>query len=42
MCFDDLQNLAHFQKEDQLHSLNFPEVFNSKKCGYFNAQKLMF
>ena len=33
---------SHFQKKDQIHSLNISEVIDSEKCGYFNARKLLF
>ena len=36
------RNDAHFQKKDQLLSLNISEVIHSKKCGYLNARKLLF
>ena len=32
------QNFAHFEKKDQLHSLNIWEVIESEKCGYLNAR----
>ena len=32
------QDLAHFEKKDQLHSSNISEVIDPKKCGYFNAR----
>ena len=32
-------NFAHFEKEDQLHSLNTLEVIDSKKCGYLKGRK---
>ena len=32
----------HFQKKDQLHSLNISEVIDSEKSGYVNARKLPF
>ena len=34
--FQSTQNFAHFEKEDQLDSLNIWEVIDSKKCGYLN------
>ena len=36
------QTFAHFQKKDQVHSLNIFEVIESEKCGDFNARKLLF
>ena len=36
------KNLAHFEKNDQLHSLNNSKVIDSEKCGYFNVLKLLF
>ena len=35
------QNLAHFEKKDQLHSLNLSEVIYPEKSRYFNARKLL-
>ena len=32
----------HFQKKDQLYSLNISEVTDSEKFGYLNARKLLF
>ena len=32
----------HFEKKDQLHSLNTSEVIDSEKCCYLNARKLFF
>ena len=32
----------HFEKKDQLFSLNISEVSDSEKCGYLNARKLLF
>ena len=32
----------HFEKKDQLHSLNISEVIESEKYGYLNALKLPF
>ena len=32
----------HFEKKHQLYSLNISEVSDSRKCGYLNAQKLLF
>ena len=28
------QNFVHFEKKNQLHSLNISEVIDSKKCGF--------
>ena len=39
---ESTENFAHFEKKDQLHSLNNLEVINPHKCGYFNAYKLLF
>ena len=39
---ESTQNFLHFQKKDQVHSLNIWEVIESEKCGDFNAQKLLF
>ena len=36
------QNLAHFEKKDQLHRLNIMDYIGPEKCGYFNAWKLPF
>ena len=36
------QNFVHFEKEDQLHSLNISEVIGPRKCGYFNTRKPIF
>ena len=32
----------HFEKKDQLHSLNISEVTDSEKYGYLNARTLPF
>ena len=32
----------HFEKKDQLYSLNISQVSDSWKCGYLNARKLLF
>ena len=32
----------HVEKKDQLCSLNISKVSDSEKCGYLNAQKLVF
>ena len=39
---ESIQNFAHFEKKDQLHSFNISKVIDQKKCGYFNAQKPLF
>ena len=39
---ESTQSFAHFEKKDQLHSLNILEVFDTNKCGYFNVRKLLF
>ena len=31
-----------FEKKDQRYTLNIWEVIDSEKCGYLNAQKLLF
>ena len=36
------QNLVHFEKKDQVYSLNISKVIDSEKCGYLNVQKLQF
>ena len=36
------QNFAHFQKKDQLHSLNISKDINPHKCCYFISPKLLF
>ena len=35
------QNFAHFEKKDQLHSLNLGEVIEPEKGGQCNARKLL-
>ena len=30
------QNFVHFEKKDQLHSVNILEIIDSNKCGYLN------
>ena len=35
-------NFVHFEKKDQIFSLNILEVIDSEKCGYFNVWKLLF
>ena len=32
----------HFEKKDQLYTLNISEVIDSEKYGYLNARKLPF
>ena len=39
---ESTQNVAHFEKKDQLQSLNISEVIDPDKCGYFNGPKLLF
>ena len=39
---ESAQNFAHFEKKDQVHSLNISQVIESEKCGYLNAWKLLF
>ena len=36
------QIFPHFERKDQLHSLNISEVIDPDKRGYFNARKLLF
>ena len=36
-----IQNFAHFEKKDLIHSLDLSEVIDPEKCGYFNARKLL-
>ena len=36
------KKFVHFEKKDQLHSLNTSKVIDSEKCGYLNARKLFF
>ena len=36
------QSSVHFEKKDQLDSLNISEVRDSEKCGYSNVRKLLF
>ena len=36
------QNFLHFEKTDQLHSVNILEFIEPGKCGYFNGRKLLF
>ena len=40
--FQSTQNLTHFQKKAQLHSLNSWEAIDFEKCGFLNARKLLF
>ena len=40
--FESTQDFAHFQKNNQLHSLNISEGIDPDKCGYFNLPKLLF
>ena len=39
---ESIQNFAHFENRDQLHSLNISEVIDPDKCCSFNARKLLF
>ena len=39
---ESIQNFAHFENRDQLHSLNISEVSDQDNCVYFNAPKLRF
>ena len=39
---ESTQNFTHFERKDQLHSLNILEVIDPDKYGYFNARKLLF
>ena len=39
---ESIQNFAHFEKKDQLHSSNISEVSDSDICGDFNGPKLLF
>ena len=39
---ESTRNFSHFEKKDQLYSLNILEVIDPKKCGYFNDGKLLF
>ena len=36
------KNFAHFERKDQLHSLDIFEFIDPDKCGYFNAPKPLF
>ena len=38
-CLQSRQNIGHFEKKDQLRSINILEVIDPDKCSYFNAQK---
>ena len=31
----------HFEKKDELHSLNIPEVLDTEECDFLNPQKLL-
>ena len=42
MFSESTQSFAYFVKKDQLQSLNYLELIDPDKCGYFNARKLMF
>ena len=39
---DSSQTFSHFQKKDQVHSLNILEIIESEKSVDFNARKLLF
>ena len=39
---DCAQSCVHFEKKDQLYSLNISVVSDSEKCGYLNAGKPLF
>ena len=39
---ESTQNFAHFDQNDQLHSLNISEVIDPDKCGYFNIRNVLF
>ena len=39
---DSTQNFAHFQKNDQVHSLNIQDIIESEKYVDLNARKLLF
>ena len=36
------QNFGHFERKDQLHSINISEFIDPEKCSYLNARKLLF
>ena len=36
------QNFVHFEKKDQLHSVNILEIIDSEKYGYLNARTFPF
>ena len=42
MFSESTQSFAYFVKNDQLQSLNYLELIDPDKCGYFNARKLKF
>ena len=35
------ENSAHFERKDQLHSLNLFEFIDPENCGYFNVRNLL-
>ena len=39
---ESTKNFTHFEKKEQLQSLDISEVKYLEKCGYFNARKLLF
>ena len=41
LILEATENLAHFGKQDQLHSLNILEVIDSEKGGYLNARNFL-
>ena len=36
------QNFPHFQRKDQLHTLNISRVIDSEICGCYNVRKFLF
>ena len=39
---ESTKNFGPFEEKDELHGLNFSEVIDSEKCGYFNSRKPLF
>ena len=39
---ESTQSFAHFEKKDELHSLNNLEIIESEKYGYFSARECLF
>ena len=39
--FKSTSNFEHFEKEDELHSLNISEVIDTKECGFLSTGKLL-